>query len=237
MTHNLESDSEVYTDLQRMLLWDTFPCISQADVDWLFARIRRPDFNRRAPDQHRFWEASSTKAVGDTVVPDPRPFTWDGEVYTLGDVGYFTASVAGDTDTTQPDFAAVTDIDDTVTDGGVTWTKTGTALWIPTWDLAWGLHRGWKLKAQQAVAQYDVSATGQSMKRSQIIANCLAIADEWSKVLAGNWRQVKLTGSLRTRMTQFPLTNHSPQADFIDAFLGRYPGYGYLPGIGNFEDY
>lgn len=238
---NLETDSEVYEDLRRLLLWDTFPCITQADVDWLFARIRRPDQVRVPPDQHRFWEAAKAKVVGDTVVPDPRPFTYDGEVYTLGAVNYFTATVAGTTGSTQPDWTTAPAIGDTVTDGlAVVWRNTGVALWTPTWDLAWGLHRGWKLKAQQTVAQYDIKAGGQELKRSQIIANCLSIADEWGKVLQGNWRQVRLSGSLKTQMIRFPLTNRSPSADFIDAFFARedfYPGYGYMPGVGRYEDW
>ncbi len=240
MNHNLESDAEVYEDLKRMLLWDSFPCITLADVDWLFARIRRPDVYHQPPDQHRFWEPEAAKVVGDTVVPDPRPLTFDGTNYTLDTLSYFQTTTTGDTGNSQPDWTSAPEIGDDLIDGDIHWYNTGVALWVPTWDLAWGLHKGWKLKAAQVAAQYDVSATGQSLKRSQIIQNCLTIAEEWGKVLAGNWRQIKLTGSLRNRMVQFPLTNRSSQADFIDAFLTREsfgPGYGWLPGIGHYEDW
>lgn len=234
---NTESDREVYEALQQLLLWDTFPTLTVANLDYLFARIRRPDVNRMPPDQHRFWEATATKAVGDTVVPDPRPFTYDGELYTLGTVSYFTATVAGDTSSSQPDWDAVLEVGDTVVDGGVTWEKTGSALWIPTWDLTFGLSRGWMMKAQNVATQYDVSAAGQSLKRSQMFENCMRMADEWAKRMGTGAGTIKLTGSLARQAGRFPLTNGSSLQDFIDARDGFYSNYGFSPGIGRYEDF
>jgi hypothetical protein len=55
------------------------------------------------------------------------------------------------------------------------------AGWSPTWDLRRAVVRGWRLKAAKAAGAYDLSTDGQGLSRSQIVSNCLRMADTYAR--------------------------------------------------------
>lgn len=60
------------------------------------------------------------------------------------------------------------------------------ALWTATFDLQSAVRMAWRLKAGNAASAIDYKAAEQSFSRSQIIANCLTMAREWTPRTVGS---------------------------------------------------
>jgi hypothetical protein len=50
------------------------------------------------------------------------------------------------------------------------------AAWVPTWDLDAAAADGWEIKAGRAAAGYDFGEDSQRFNRSQVHAQCMAMA-------------------------------------------------------------
>ncbi len=188
-------------EIQTMVRFADFPVLDTTyDIPLLVRKAKRQDINRNVPDPYEKWIASTAYLVGATVVADPR------------NNSYFTATVAGTSDTVQPTWPTITGA--TVVDAGVTWSLTGAANWRPTWNLAYGISQGWKMKMSKLVAAYDIKVGGQSLSRSQMFEMCKEMQRQWSR-RASMWDQVFLMGSLRDRRLFQNITNQNDEL-FID---------------------
>ena len=53
--------------------------------------------------------------------------------------------------------------------------------WTPTWDLNRGAAEGWRRKAGKLAMQFDFDADGQSFRRSQAVAHCERMAEQYRR--------------------------------------------------------
>lgn len=194
-----------------------FPALDDATIEMLVRKSKRQDPNRNPPDSYEPWTAATVYVLGDTVVATER------------DGGYFTVTVAGTSGATEPTWP--TETDGTVVDGTVTWERTGSAPWTPTWNLAYGIAMGWKLKMGKVACAVDISAAGQTIKRSQLLTNLKEVWRMWA-MRASTWDQMILNGALRDRRIGVAMTNANDEL-FIDgqiqwATLDHWGGRGYL---------
>lgn len=180
-----------------------FPTLSAAEIELLVRKAKRQDVNRNLADSYERWLPATVYNVGDIVTPDPRNGV------------YFTATVGGTSGTTQPTWLSNTAlVGQTVADNGITWSLTGAAPWTPTWNLAYGISQGWKMKMGKAVGAYDIQVGGQLMKRSQLLKNMKEVWRLWAR-RASAWDQVAMQGSLRDRRLFQNITNQNDEL-FID---------------------
>lgn len=91
--------------------------------------------------------------------------------------------------------------------------------WTPTWNLAYAVRMGWKLKTSKLATAYDIDSSTQSLHRSQMFKQCQAMIQEWGR-MPGD--AIQLVGSLRNRFfigtSPYPTSNASE----VDLFLGTY---------------
>lgn len=66
-------------------------------------------------------------------------------------------------------------------------------LWTPTWDLDAAASEGWSWKAAKVAGAYNFAEDGQRFDRSQMHAQCLAMARQYARG----------SGSARVRSTAF----------------------------------
>src|SRR5438128_2144665 len=159
-----------------------FPTLEDKEIELLVRKSKRQDINRAVPDNYETWRANTDYSVGATIVSDPR------------NGSFFTCTVGGTSGSMQPTWPT----SGNVTDNEVIWTRSGAAIWTPTWNLAYGIAFGWKLKMGRVACAVDISAAGQSIKRSQMQDQLKEMRKEWA-MRASSWDQVLLKGSLRDR--------------------------------------
>lgn len=53
--------------------------------------------------------------------------------------------------------------------------------WIPTYDMVAAVIMGWQVKAAKVAGNYQFADETLELHREQVIANCLKMAQEWSK--------------------------------------------------------
>lgn len=56
--------------------------------------------------------------------------------------------------------------------------------WLPTYDLDAAAAEGWRQKAGKAAGDYDFEADDSSLKRSQVVAQCNKMAEQYNKLIA-----------------------------------------------------
>jgi hypothetical protein len=221
------TDREAREELELLLNWTAFPALSEAEVDYLYKIAKRKDINRVAPDQYEYRKASTAYVVGDQIVTDPR----NGFLY--------ECTVAGTSAAVSPDFDVADVVDETVVDGTVTWKNVGTTTWVPTFNVAYALSKGWGLKAGKVATAVDVREGDQTLNRSQMFKMLMAMKEMWGKV-AGQHSTITLQGSLRTQLSIFPITNASTDIDLAQALYGveilELSGWA-IPGRVHWQDY
>jgi hypothetical protein len=158
--------AEARIRLQSMTAFDSDPALSVAEIELLLADARRPDpvpypyvasrWGEFGPGDHPAWQPLAVYAVGDVILPT-NP---NGHVYSV--------TVAGTS---------------TVTSATVTFAEAGRG-WVGAWDLNYAAAEGWRWKAAKAAARYDLSANGNSLSRSQLVAHCEQMADMYTARLA-----------------------------------------------------
>ena len=191
------------TEIKMMARDVDFPALTTPEVELLIRKSKRQDENRNFADSWERWLPSTAFNVGDVVVADPRNFA------------YFKCTIAGTSDTTQPTWPLLVGVTGaTIVDGGITWTLSGAAPWTPTWNLAYGIAQGWKMKMGKAVGAYDIQAGQQILKRSQFFANLKDMQKQWAR-RASTWDQIALRGSLRDRRLFQNITNQNDEL-FVD---------------------
>ncbi len=67
------------------------------------------------------------------------------------------------------------------------------AAWTPTWDLNRGAAEGWRRKAGKLAMRFDFSADGQQFQRSQAVAHCERMAEQYRRRIVSS---VPVTGQL-----------------------------------------
>lgn len=147
------------------------PTLSSDELDELLTLAQRPDVFGNFP--YTPWRASANYAVGDYVVPKPR----NGHLY--------RASIAGTSASSEPTWP--TSAGGTVVDGGtggVTWEESGSAPWLPTYDLNAGAAEGWRWKAGKQVPVFDINVERQVAFRDQIYQHCLEQAERYAKKIS-----------------------------------------------------
>lgn len=124
------------------------------------------------PDDAGTWTAD-TAVVADIVIADP------GGRYWRCIVGGTTGAQAP----SWPNLAgAAVDRSITVVDGSVRWADNG-GTWAPAWDLNRAAMLGWEAKAGKASSGYDFRTDDQQFARSQIAAQCHAMADRYRRLV------------------------------------------------------
>jgi hypothetical protein len=58
--------------------------------------------------------------------------------------------------------------------------------WTPTYDLAAAAAEGWRRKAGKAAAMFNFAEDGQQFQRSQVYAQCVSMADRYSRQVIGS---------------------------------------------------
>ncbi|HOR00263.1 MAG TPA: hypothetical protein PLJ35_15740 [Anaerolineae bacterium] len=53
--------------------------------------------------------------------------------------------------------------------------------WTPTWDLNRGAAEGWRRKAGRLAMRFDFGADGQTFQRSQAVAHCECMAEQYRR--------------------------------------------------------
>lgn len=79
--------------------------------------------------------------------------------------------------------------------------------WEPTYNLNYAVAKGWELKAGNAAAQYDIADTDQKLSRSQVFAQCMAMARTYKAKLSGT---VVMRAPQRSVGTLIPLAPNVP---------------------------
>lgn len=196
--------AQARTEIETFTQWNSFPALTTAEVDRLLAKAKRASQplalgavvevpltnnvmpSRRVgsvpPDAHSEWAATTAYALGATVVPTPR------------NAHFYRVTVAGTSGATQPNFPTTAGA--TVADGTVTWAEAGAALWVPTFNLAYAIALGWRLKAAKVATAYDFASNDQKLTRSQMFKHCMEQHEHWKK--AAN-ESLELQGAARAR--------------------------------------
>jgi len=60
------------------------------------------------------------------------------------------------------------------------------ASWTPTWDLNRGAAEGWRRKAAKLAMRFDFSSDGQSFSRSQAIAQCERMIEQYRRKIVSS---------------------------------------------------
>lgn len=191
-------------EIRSMVRWQDFPKLEPADIELLIRKSKRQDVNRNYPDPHEAWEPNKTYNLNDYITSNPRNYV------------LFKCIQAGISGPTQPTWPVFTQSQGNVdvTDNTVIWETAGSAPWTPTWNLAYGIAQGWKMKMGAAVGAYDITVGGQMMKRDQLFQHCKEMQQQWAR-RAGCWDQIYLQGSLRDRRLFQNITNQNDEL-FID---------------------
>lgn len=170
--------------LESMIQADGNPALTDAEVDDLFALAKVPDYLGVAPDALAVWSGATTYALGAVITP----ITRNGYAYVV--------TTAGTSSAIEPTWP--TDVDSTVTDGTVVWTRSDAAPWTATYNLPMAAAEGWAWKAAKVVAQYDVKAGSVDAKRSQIYQHCLAMEAHFRAMSGGDSAMTSGAGWLDT---------------------------------------
>jgi len=237
--------AEAETEIKLFTAWQAFPALQQSDIDILVNKSKRASQpltvgyltgavinnnimpvirpGKVPPDNYPEWAASTHYAVGAKIVPPDRTGR------------FYTCTVAGTSGSTEPNFAAEITTGVTFTDGGVTWQVGNAALWVPTWNLPYGIATGWRVKAANVAGAYDLASDEQKLSRGQIIKNCLTMAAEWMK---RSNESLELLGSGRARRAgTVPAANVDRLwCDCEDGPLsGPLQGWAIVPGSGGVQ--
>lgn len=71
--------------------------------------------------------------------------------------------------------------------------------WTPTYDLNAAAAEGWRWKAAKVAGKFDVSTDGQAVSRSQMVAHCQQMADQYRRKIV---QQIPVYGTLTTPYTR-----------------------------------
>lgn len=154
------------------------PTLSTTEIDQLLALARRVDRYGSAPYQPRV--ASSSYAVGDYAVPEPR----NGHLY--------KATTAGTTGSGTPIWPTTSSA--TVTDGSVVWTEAGVDAWVPSYNLDAAIAEGWRWKAGKVAADFNFITDGNRFERAQKYQQCIAQAEQYAGKAVESIRVYGLNG-------------------------------------------
>ena len=123
------------------------------------------------------WTAATVYAVGDRVVPT----TPNGRVY--------EARVAGTSGATQPYFPAYPpyqfkgwEVDEGTSDPNLTWVDAG-PINVERYDVRTATRQAWLIKASRVAADIDAKEGTSDVKLSQLMQNCLTMADKFRPVV------------------------------------------------------
>lgn len=90
--------------------------------------------------------------------------------------------------------SAILDQNRTVDDEGRLATDMG---WDGTWDLNSAAAAGWRLKAGKVAGDFNFSADGASYSKADVLAHCLAMADQYGARTAGVTRTLEARNAAR----------------------------------------
>lgn len=124
-----------------------------------------------SPDVLASWQPQTAYAQGVQIVPARR----NKYVY--------TATTGGTSGASEPVWPLANG--GTVTDGGVVWQIAGLS-WMPTWDLNAAAAEGWRWKAALAAGRYDFGGGQARLARSQVVAQCLKMAQQFARKSMGS---------------------------------------------------
>ena len=123
------------------------------------------------------WTAATVYSVGDRVVPT----TPNGRVY--------EARVAGTSGATQPEFPAYPpyqfkgwEVDEGTSDPNLTWVDAG-PINVERYDVRTATRQAWLIKASRVAADIDAKEGTSDVKLSQLMQNCLTMADKYRPVV------------------------------------------------------
>ena len=123
------------------------------------------------------WTAATVYSVGDRVVPT----TPNGRVY--------EARVAGTSGATQPEFPAYPpyqfkgwEVDEGASDPNLTWVDAG-PINVERYDVRTATRQAWLIKASRVAADIDAKEGTSDVKLSQLMQNCLTMADKFRPVV------------------------------------------------------
>lgn len=168
----------VQTVRDRIVLFtdaDSEPALTGEDIDAIMRLGRRMDSYGNIPNDYPEWEANFSYAVGDTVVSVS--VAGDQYVPVRRNGFFYTATVAGMSGNTEPVWPLAAG---TVTDGAVTWAYTGTAPWMPTYDVNYSIAQGWLLKSTRLVGHYNFMSGGRMFSREQFYNHCMDLYKRFS---------------------------------------------------------
>jgi hypothetical protein len=123
------------------------------------------------------WAVSTAYSVGDRVVPT----TPNGRVY--------ECRVAGTSGTTQPDYPVYPayqfqgfSIEDGASNPRLTWVDQG-PINVERYDVRTATRQAWLIKASRVAADIDAKEGTSDVKLSQLMQNCLTMADKFRPVV------------------------------------------------------
>ena len=123
------------------------------------------------------WTAATVYAVGDRVVPT----TPNGRVY--------ECRVAGTSGATQPDFPVYAPyqvkgftLEDGTGDPTLMWVDQG-PINVERYDVRTATRQAWLIKASRVAADIDAKEGTSDVKLSQLMQNCLTMADKYRPVV------------------------------------------------------
>lgn len=157
--------------LAQMTAAETDPVLSTDDLNDLLWMAEREDLNGNSPGNGNALD----------YVPNVSVYL-AGQVVLItlsGDRFWVATSTGIPTGITFPDITG--DLTQTtVIDGPVTWRDNGNT-WVPTWDLNYAAAEGWRRKAGRVSNRFDFGSDNQTFSRSQFMAQCLMMADRYTK--------------------------------------------------------
>lgn len=177
--------TDALTELQDLVQSSVAPTLSAAELGRLLRYAAITDESGNEPDVWPAWAATTAYALNYRVVPASR----NGYVYKVS-----TAGTSGSGAPTWP-----TTIDETVSDGTVTWTCEATAPWTPTYGAS-GLNvaamRGWEMKFAKLTNNETFSSDGASFNPESRRADIEKQINVFRRRCAGSFRLTGRTSRL-----------------------------------------
>lgn len=169
--------------LEMMVASSMDPVLTDEELLDLLTFARRPDRGGNDPrnvDGASIWQAAHAYLLGDVVIGGTGRWwrviqqgTSGASQPTWPNLGTSYLSVLYGSSWPAAGFT-------TVTDGTVVWVDNGTA-WVPTYDLNAAAAEGWRRKAAKVTAKFDFATGDQQFSRSQVYAQCMSMAEEYSR--------------------------------------------------------
>lgn len=162
------NESEARAKLVDLTAANTFPTLTDEQVDRLLRSSRRVDVDGVLPSDDTEWAAATDYVVDDLIVPTVR----SGRAYKV--------TVAGTSGATEPTWPTVHG--DTVTLDGVTYEDVTDdhAIWSGPWDFNRAAAEGWRIKAANVSNRHDFGSNQGNYNPSQVFEHCVKMAEYYA---------------------------------------------------------